>query len=66
MHSLHLTGLELTEIEERLFRNPNKMTLFAYQKQARIYLDEYPEQKKLREEYFWPEANFYNRFIKRN
>lgn len=27
-------------------------SLKIYQKYARIYLDEYPEQKKLREEYF--------------
>jgi len=43
----------------------NRCSVGWYQT-GRIYLDEYPEQKKLREEYFWPEANFYNRFIKRN
>jgi len=40
--------------------------VYDYQNDCRIYLDEYKEQKKLREEYFRPESNFYNRWIKRN
>jgi len=66
MHNIDFTDSELIEYNNRLYRNPNLMTLFRYQKQARIYLDEYKEQKKLREEYFRPEANFYNRWLKRN
>jgi len=40
--------------------------VYDYQEDCRFYLDEYPEQKKLREEYFRPETIFYNRWIKRN
>ncbi len=42
----------------------------AYQYICRIYLDEYPEQKELRQEYFEKNYNLfkhiYARFLKRN
>jgi len=44
----------------------NEDNVCDYQEDCSFYLDEYPEQKKLREEYFRPETIFYNRWIKRN
>jgi len=46
-----------------------KPSILIYQNNARIYLDEYPEQEELRKEYFKKEEKrqraFYNRWIKK-
>lgn len=40
MHSFNIIEKELIE---RTYTNPNKMHLYTYQRQCRVYLDEYPE-----------------------
>jgi len=42
-----------------------KPSLKIYQEYARIYLDEYPEQKELRKEYFAKQWNLKNESLKK-
>lgn len=51
MHSYYRTETEDKNFVEKWYRNPNKMPLFRYQEKCRFYVDEYPEQEELRQNY---------------
>jgi len=57
-------SIKLIRFFKRNYRNLKIPSLTIYQNRTRIYLDEYPEQKALRKEFFAKRWNLQNKSLK--